>query len=70
VAVHLSPADIAALLEVEPAVVVSAADQVGVPVYQGQIDRVLLAEALRAAGHPLGPVAAERLLRAGDAPSG
>lgn len=69
-AVHLTPEDIAALLEVEPEVVVDAAGEVGVPVYHGQIDRVLLAEALKAAGHRLGDVAAERLLRAGDASSG
>jgi hypothetical protein len=70
VAVHLTPDDIAALLEVEPDAIVSAAEEVAVPVYQGQIDRVLFAEALQAAGHPLGEVAAERLLRAGDASSG
>jgi L-asparaginase II len=70
VAVHLTPDQIAALLEVETDVVLNAADEVGVPVYQGQIDRVLFAEALAAAGHHLGDVAAERLLRAGDASSG
>jgi hypothetical protein len=70
VAVHLTPADIAGILEVETDVVINAADEVGVPVYQGQIDRVLFAEALRASGHHLGEVAAERLLRPGDASSG
>jgi hypothetical protein len=70
VAVHLTPADIAGILEVETDVVLNAADEVGVPVYQGQIDRVLFAEALRAAGHHLGDIAAERLLRPGDASSG
>jgi len=69
-AVHLTPEDIAGLLEVEPDVVLHAADAVGVPVYQGQIDRVLFAEALTAAGHHLGDIAAERLLRPGDASSG
>ncbi len=69
-AVHLTPDQIAAMLEVEPDVVVNAAEEVGVPVYQGQIDRVLLAEALVAAGHHLAPVASERLLRTGDASSG
>lgn len=69
-AVHLSPEDIAGILEVEPDVVLNAADEVGVPVYHGQIDRVLFAEALKAAGHHLGGVAAERLLRAGETSSG
>ncbi len=69
-AVHLTPEDIAGLLEVEPDVILNAADEVGVPVYHGQIDRVLFAEALTAADHHLGEIAAERLLRAGDASSG
>lgn len=69
-AVHLTPETIAGMLEVETDVVVNAAGEVGVPVYQGEIDRVLFAEALSAAGHHLGDVAVERLLRAGDASSG
>lgn len=64
--VHLSPEDIAGRLEVEPDVVINAAHEVEVPVYQGKIDRVLFAEALVAAGHHLAPVASERLLRDGD----
>ncbi|MGD9572991.1 MAG: hypothetical protein AB7V62_13970 [Thermoleophilia bacterium] len=67
---HLTPEDIAGLLEVEPDVILNAADEVGVPVYQGQIDRVLFAEALKAADHHLADVAVERLLRPGDASSG
>ena len=69
-AVHLTPEEIAALLEVEPDVVINAAHEVDVPVYQGQIDRVLFAEALRAGGHHLAPLAAERLLRDGESSSG
>ena len=65
-AVHLTPEEIAGLLEVEPDVVINAAHEVDVPVYQGQIDRVLFAEALRAADHHLADVASERLLRDGD----
>jgi hypothetical protein len=66
----LTPSAIADLLEVEPHVVEHAADEVGVPVYQGRIDRVLLAEALIAADHHLGPVARERLIRDRDMTSG
>lgn len=69
-AVHLTPEEIAGLLEVEPDVVINAAHEVDVPVYQGQIDRVLFAEALRAADHHLAGVAGERLLRDGDSSSG
>jgi hypothetical protein len=68
--VHLTPQEIAGLLEVEPHVVENAADEVDVPVYQGRIDRVLLAEALIAAGHHLGPLARERLLRDGEVSAG
>lgn len=64
--VHLTPGDIADLLEVEPHVVERAADEVGVPVYQGRIDRVLLTGALIAAEHHLAPLARERLVRDGD----
>ena len=56
-------------LEVEPDVVINAAHEVNVPVYQGQIDRVLFAEALEVAAHHLAGRASERLLRDGDAPS-
>jgi hypothetical protein len=69
-AVHMSPDEIAALLEVEPDVVINAAHEVDVPVYQGQIDRVLFVEALEAADHHLAGRAAERLLRDGEAGSG
>ncbi len=68
--VHLTPAEIASLLEVEPHVVEHAASEVGVPVYQGRVDRVLFAEALIAADHHLGSLAAERLVRDGDTSSG
>ena len=64
--VHMRPEEIAVLLEVEPDVVINAAHEVEVPVYQGLIDRVLFAEALTAAGHHLAPLANERLLREGD----
>lgn len=64
--VHLTPQEIADLLEVEPHVVEHAAADVDVPVYNGRIDRVLLAEALTGAGHHLAPLARERLLRDGD----
>jgi len=67
-AVHMTPEEIAGLLEVEPDVVINAAHEVEVPVYQGMIDRVLLTEALTAAGHHLAPLAGERLMREGDAP--
>ncbi len=66
--VHMTPEEIAALLEVEPDVVINAAHEVEVPVYQGRIDRVLLTEALTAAGHHLAPLANERRIRAGEAP--
>jgi hypothetical protein len=69
-AVHLTPDEIAGVLEVGTGEVVNAAHDLDVPVFQGRIDRVLFAEALRAAGHPLAPVASERLLRDGDASSG
>ena len=69
-AVHLTPAEIADILEVEPDVVVNAARELEVPVYQGRIDRVLLAEAMAAGDHHLAPLAGERLLRKGDASSG
>ncbi len=65
--VHMSPEDIAGQLEVEPDVVINAAHEVEVPVYQGMIDRVLFTEALVAAGHHLAPIASERLLRESDA---
>ncbi len=69
-AVHLTPEEIADVLEVGPGDVVNAAHDLDVPVFQGRIDRVLFAEALRAAGHPLADVASVRLLRDGDASSG
>lgn len=64
--VHLTPDEIADLLEVEPHVIEHAAGETSVPVYQGRIDRVLFAEALIAAGHHLAPLARERLVREGD----
>ena len=66
-AVHLTPEEIAATLEVSTDAVINAAHDLDVPVFQGRIDRVLFAGALRAADHPLAGVAAERLLRDGDA---
>ncbi len=68
-AVHLTPDEIAATLEVGRGEVVNAAHDLDVPVFQGKIDRVLFAEALKAADHPLAGVATERLLRDGDASS-
>jgi hypothetical protein len=68
-AVHLTPDEIAATLEVGRGEVVNAAHDLDVPIFQGRIDRVLFAEALKAAGHPLAGVAGERLLRDGDASS-
>ena len=65
-AVHLTPDEIAVMLETEPEVVTSAAQAVDVPVFQGRIDRVLFAEALQAADHQLAGVATERLLRDAD----
>jgi hypothetical protein len=69
-AVHLTPEEIADLLEVGRGEVVSAAHDLDVPVFQGKIDRVLFAGALKAAHHPLAGIASERLLRGGDASSG
>lgn len=69
-AVHMTPEAIADLLEVGRGEVVNAAMDLDVPIFQGKIDRVLFAEALRAGHHPLAPIASERLLRDGDASSG
>ncbi|MGE0028404.1 MAG: hypothetical protein AB7O78_14060 [Thermoleophilia bacterium] len=69
-AVHLTPEEIAATLEVGRGEVVNAAHDLDVPIFQGKIDRVLFAEALKAARHPLAGVATERLLRDGEASSG
>lgn len=52
-AVHLTPTEIADALESEPNVILNAAQQVDVPVFEGRIDSVLFAEALAAAGHHL-----------------
>jgi hypothetical protein len=46
---------------IEEQVVVNAALEVDVPVYQGRIDRVLFTEALSAAGHHLAPAARDAL---------
>ena len=64
--VHMTPNEIATILEVEPHVVEHAADETDVPVYQGRIDRVLFTEALVAADHHLAPVARERLVKTGE----
>ncbi len=64
--VHMTPIEIAGLLEVEPHVVEHAADETAVPVYQGRIDRVLFTKALIAADHHLAPLARERLVKAGE----
>jgi len=64
--VHMTPGEIATLLEVEPHVVERAADETAVPVYQGRIDRVLFTEALIAADHHLAPIARERLVKTGE----
>ncbi len=52
-AVHLTPAEIAESMEVEPSVVLNAAQKLDVPVLGGRIDSVLFAEALIADGHHL-----------------
>jgi hypothetical protein len=53
VAVHLSPDELAGMLGVEAHVVVNAARELDVPIYNGRIDSVLFAEALIAADHHL-----------------
>lgn len=60
-AIHMTPDELADALGVEPHVVVNAAREVDVPVYQGRIDSVLLREALVAGGHHLAPRAEEAL---------
>ena len=49
------------MLEVEPHVVLNAAVQLDVPVYQGRIDSVLFSEAVIAADHHLADRAREVL---------
>lgn len=51
--VHLTADQIADALGAEPRVVVNAARELSVPVFEGRIDSVLFAEALAAAGHRL-----------------
>jgi hypothetical protein len=51
--VHLTPDELAGMLDVEPHVVVNAARELDVPVYQGRIDSVLFSEAVIAANHHL-----------------
>lgn len=64
--VHMTPIEIAGILEVEPHVIERAADEIAVPVYQGRIDRVLFTEALIAADHHLAALARERLVKTGE----
>jgi hypothetical protein len=61
VSVHLTPEELAGMLEVEPHVVLNAARELDVPVYQGRIDSVLFSEALIAANHHLADRAREVL---------
>lgn len=68
--VHLTPSEIADLLEVDTHALEHVAMEVGVPIHQGRIDRVLLAGALISAGHPLALLARERLLRDRDIATG
>ena len=59
--VHLTPEELAGMLEVEPHVVLNAARELDVPVYQGRIDSVLFSEAVIAAHHHLADRAREVL---------
>jgi hypothetical protein len=59
---HLTPEEIADALETDPRAVLHAAVEVDVPVYHGQIDKVLFAEALEAADHHLAPRARSAFL--------
>jgi hypothetical protein len=52
---HLSPEEIADALETDARTVLHAAVETDVPVFHGQIDKVLFAEALEAAEHHLAP---------------
>jgi hypothetical protein len=61
VSVHLTPDELAGMLEVEPHVVLNAARALDVPVYQGRIDSVLFSEAVIAANHHLADRAREVL---------
>ena len=61
IAVHLTPEELAGMLGVEPHVVINAAHEVDVPVYQGRIDSVLFSEAIIAADHHLADRAREVL---------
>ena len=51
--VHLTPEDLAGLFDVEPHVILNAAREVDVPIYNGHIDSVLFSEAIIAADHHL-----------------
>jgi len=61
VAVHLTPDELAGMFEVEPHVVLNAAVQLDVPVFNGRIDSVLFSEAIIAADHHLADRAREVL---------
>lgn len=59
--VHRTPEQLAEVIGADERVVLNAARELDVPVFEGRIDSVLFAEALAAAGHHLaGP--ARRLL--------
>jgi hypothetical protein len=60
-AVHMTPDELAGLLEVEDHVVLNAARELDVPVYDGRIDSVLFAQAAIAANHHLADRAREVL---------
>lgn len=64
--VHLTPDELAGMLAVEPHVVLNAAREVDVPIYNGRIDSVLFSEALIAADHHLADRAREVLQAQGE----
>jgi hypothetical protein len=61
VPVHLTPDELAGLFGVEAHVVMNAAREVDVPIYDGRIDSVLFSQAIIAAGHHLSDRAREVL---------
>ncbi|MDX6647097.1 MAG: hypothetical protein QOK40_2824 [Miltoncostaeaceae bacterium] len=59
--VHLTPDELALMFGVEAHVVLNAAREVDVPVYDGRIDSVLFSQAIIAADHHLSDRAREVL---------
>lgn len=62
--VHHTPEQIAQTLGCDERVVLNAARELDVPVFEGRIDSVLFAEALEADGHHLAPAAKAAFLDA------